>query len=197
MRTTTAGSPRLAWALILALAGCAGDKPPAPAPGTGKDALTTRVLSTTGTMPAFDELALRIDNEDDKSALMLKALAHGALQARGIRAAALAPLTLTLTVRRPRRTTTGPRTSVGISGRGGSSSKDGFGLSITLPVFGDEDEARAEPHIMDARLEHTRPDGILWRAEARIGAVASDTIDAAAARRLVDALIEKLSAARR
>ncbi len=193
MKMISVETLRLARPLILALAlaGCAAAK--APAPATASDAVTIRVLSAAKTAPAFSELAVRIENEDDKSVLMLKALAHGALQARGIRSAALAPLTLTLTVRRPRRTVTGPRTRVGVSGGGGSSSKGHFGLSITLPVFGGEDDVRAEAHIMDARLEHTRPDGILWRAAA----VASDTIDAAVARRLVDALIEKLAAARR
>lgn len=198
MKTISAETARRARALIvaLALAGCAADKPPAPR--TASDAVTTRILSAAKTAPGFSELAVRIENEDDKSALMLKALAHGALQARGIRSAdALASLTLTLTVRRPRRTTAGPRTSVGVSGGGGSSSKGHFGLSITLPVFGGEEEPKAEPHIMDARLEHTRPDGIIWRAEARTGAVASDIIGTAVARRLVDALIAKLAAARR
>ena len=197
MKMISPGNMRLSLALVLALAlaACASDK--AAAPRTGESVIAT-VLSPAKAMPAFTELAVRVENEDYNSALVLKAIAHAALQARGIRSAdALAAMTLTLALRRPRRASTESRPNFGIEGRGGSSSRANVGLSISIPIFGSEDEAKPEPHIMSARLEQTRPSEILWRAEARTEAIASDVIDAAVARRLIDALVDKLAAARR
>lgn len=137
---------------------------------------------------------VRVRDEDERTTLRILAFADDALRRNGIHPDATAPLTLYLTFMRPRTVTSRSAPDVSILGRGGSSSRAEFGLSLELPLGSGPKPSKPARHTLIASLE--RGDGkVVWHAEAVTGAVPGRG-EWAALRRMLGAVAKALAKAR-
>ena len=137
-------------------------------------------------------VAVRIRQEDEKTALRIAAVANDALMRHGIRPEATAPQVLFLRFDRPRTLESSSGPKVGIVGRGGSSSETDLGVAIQIPLGGKPPPPPPARHEVVAELE-SGAGNIIWRRHAVKDAVPAAGINTAVLRDLIERIISALA----
>lgn len=140
--------------------------------------------------PPPAEVALHVRDAADKDALALSALAHEALDHRGIRVDFAAPYGLTLVLARPLVWTGEDPPLLSLDARIGSSSEPSYGLDIAIPMSRPALPEGSVRVALSAVLE-ARDGTPLWRADAHTMVAGGDEPDAI--RRLTEAVIDALA----
>jgi hypothetical protein len=160
----------------------------------GGDSETKEPPPAAATRPAtgLRAVAVRVRQEDDKTALRIAALANDALTRHGIRPEATAPHVLFLRFERPRTLESRSGPKVGIVGRGGSSSETDLGLAIQIPLDGKPPPPSPARHEVVAELE-SAAGKVIWRGRAVKDAVPTTGLDTAVLRDLIERVVAALA----